>query len=219
MKERFASRLDQIERILHRDRSATVTAYLIVGLGNPGDKYDWNRHNIGFQAIDHLAGSSGIPLRKRRFRASYGEGSIGPHRVVLAKPLTFMNESGQAVAPLSRWYKIPPERILVMHDDLDLPLARIRLRPGGSSGGHKGLQSIIASLGTQEFPRLRIGIGRPTRGDPIDYVLNDFDRGQEPTIRATYPWIERILQCFLDQGIEVAMNEYNGRQTLLPELS
>ena len=166
---------------------------------------------MGFQCVDHLAQVCGTSFRRKRFKATMAEGNIGAHRVVLAKPLTFMNESGQAVGPLSRWYKIPPERILVIHDDLDLPLAQVRLRPGGSSGGHRGVSSIIRELGTQDFPRLRIGIGRPVHGDSIDYVLNDFGPDQEPVIRLTIERVEHILRCLLDEGLQTAMNTYNKR--------
>jgi len=184
--------------------------YLIVGLGNPGKEYAGNRHNVGFQCIDRLARAHGLEFRRQRFRAVLAEGQIGGRRVLLAKPLTFMNESGKAVGPLSRWYKIPPERILVIHDDLDLPLGKIRLRPDGSSGGHKGINSLIAELGTRDFARLRIGIGRPEHGDPVDYVLSDFGRDQEPAIAAAYEMAERAILAFLQEGIERAMSQYNN---------
>jgi peptidyl-tRNA hydrolase, PTH1 family len=184
--------------------------YLIVGLGNPGDEYRRNRHNIGFQCIDRLAQAYGVKLGKKRFHAAWGDGQIGTRRVILAKPLTFMNDSGKAVAPLSRWYKVPPERILVIHDDLDLPLGKVRVRPNGSSGGHRGINSLIAELGTREFVRLRIGIGRPEVGDPIDYVLGDFGRDQEPVVDAVYDLVDRIVRSYLEEGIQTAMNAYNA---------
>ncbi|HHX64769.1 MAG TPA: aminoacyl-tRNA hydrolase [Chloroflexi bacterium] len=186
-------------------------SFLVVGLGNPGRRYERNRHNIGFQCVDHLARQYGIEWRRSRFNAQIADLHIGAHRVLLVKPLTFMNSSGEAVAAVSHWYKIPPERILVIYDDLDLPLARIRLRPGGSSGGHNGIASIIERLGSAGFARLRIGIGRPVHGDPTDYVLNDFDRDQEPLIHAVYDVIDEIVRCVLDKGIREAMNSYNGR--------
>ena len=188
-----------------------TSPFLIVGLGNPGPKYAANRHNVGFLFLDRLAAAYDIDVRRRRFRALVGEGSVGAHRVVLAKPLTFMNDSGRAVGPLTRWYKSPSARVLIIHDDLDLPLARIRVRRDGSSGGHNGLKSIIAELGTQGFPRLRVGIGRPSRGDPIDYVLDDFDSEQLPAIEAACQWVDDIARCFLEQGVREAMNTYNGR--------
>lgn len=194
-----------------RDSAASEdTFYLIVGLGNPGPKYARNRHNIGFQCIDYLAKKYDIDVKRKRFKALLGEGRIGSQRVILAKPLTFMNDSGQAVAPISRWYKVPPERILVIHDDLDLPLGKVRLRRGGSSAGHHGMESIIAELGTSAFPRLRIGIGRPIQGDPIDYVLSDFSHDQEETMRATLELVARLIPVYLEEGIEKAMNEFNN---------
>ncbi|NLG50205.1 MAG: aminoacyl-tRNA hydrolase [Chloroflexi bacterium] len=184
--------------------------HLIVGLGNPGPRYAKTRHNIGFMCIDYLAQEYDISVKRKRFKALLGEGRIGAQRVVLAKPLTFMNDSGQAVSPISRWYKVPPERILIIHDDLDLPLGKIRLRPSGSAAGHHGMESIIAELGTSAFPRLRIGIGRPERGDPIDYVLGDFSRDQEATMRATLELVGRLIPMYLDEGITKAMNEFNS---------
>ncbi len=186
------------------------SAYLIVGLGNPGERYVRNRHNVGFQCVDHLARTYGVDMHRKRFKAALGEGQIGSQRVVLAKPLTFMNESGQAVAPISHWFKIPPERILVIYDDLDLPMGKVRLRPNGSSGGHKGLASIIAELGTRNFNRLRIGIGRPEQGDPVDYVLSNFAKAQEPVIQEVCDQSAQIVLRFIEEGIQKAMNAYNS---------
>ena len=196
-------------------RSPVSPPYLVVGLGNPGKKYVKHRHNVGFRCVDHLAIVYGITMRRttcgrRRVRVSLGEGHVNSHQVILVKPLNFMNESGKAVALVSRRHDTPPERILVISDDLDLPLGRIRLRPGGSSGGHRGIASIISELGTQDFPRLRVGIGRPSHGDPVDYVLSEFNRDEEPVVRATCGLIERIVLCFLDEGIQSAMSTYNG---------
>jgi PTH1 family peptidyl-tRNA hydrolase len=206
----MAEVLRKIKGMLHHEPRSGVSFSLIVGLGNPGAQYAGNRHNVGFHCIERLARRHDIPLRKIKFKASFGEGRIGAHAVILAEPLTFMNDSGQAVAPLSHWYKIPPERILVIHDDLDLPLGKVRLRPDGASGGHRGLNSLIAALGTRDFARLRVGIGRPAQGDPVDYVLNDFGRDQVPVMEATYDLVERIVICYLDEGIRAAMNQFNG---------
>ncbi|MHB0856600.1 MAG: aminoacyl-tRNA hydrolase [Anaerolineae bacterium] len=186
------------------------TISLIVGLGNPGREYAKTRHNVGYQSVDVLAEAHQIALAKKRFSAVLGEGSISGHRVILAKPLTFMNDSGRAVAPLARWYKIPPAQVLVIYDDLDLPLGRIRLRPGGGSGGHRGVASIIENLGTGEFPRLRVGIGRPELGDPVDYVLGAPTKDQEPAMLAALDLIQEIVPCFLEHGVQHAMNTYNA---------
>ena len=211
MKKMLDRTLDQFVKTVRGALSSGAPRYLIVGLGNPGPKYAGNRHNVGFMCVDHFAQIHDIAIRKRRFKANIGQGHVGPHHVVLLKPMTFMNDSGKAVAPASHWFKIPPERILVIHDDLDLPLGRLRLRPGGSSGGHKGINSIIKELGTRDFARLRIGIGRPQHGDPIDYVLDDFSRDQAPVIARACEWASEIIRRYLDAGIRDAMNEYNGR--------
>ncbi|MHB1296132.1 MAG: aminoacyl-tRNA hydrolase [Anaerolineae bacterium] len=191
-------------------KPAQEASYLIVGLGNPGREYAKTRHNVGFQCVDALAEAHQIALGKKRFCAVFGEGRIGEHRVILARPLTFMNESGRAVGPLAHWYKIPPTQVLVIHDDLDLPLGRIRLRPGGSSGGHRGVASVIETLGTGDFPRLRIGIGRPELGDPVDYVLGAPSKDQEPVMRAALDRVLEIVPYYLDQGVQQAMNAYNA---------
>jgi PTH1 family peptidyl-tRNA hydrolase len=209
------NRLREIAADLHRTRKAAPSeglAYLVVGLGNPGRQYAQNRHNVGFQSVDHLARVHSIDLKKTRFKALYGQGQIAGQRVMLAKPLTFMNESGQAVGALSRYYKAPVERIIVIYDDIDLALGKIRVRPGGSSGGHNGIKSLLQHVGQDSFVRIRIGIGRPAQGDPVDYVLNDFDRDQEPIIAHAYEWVDEIIRCILREGVQQAMNIYNGRQ-------
>ena len=137
----------------------------MVGLGNPGREYRENRHNVGFMAVDALAGKLNARMGKVQFKAIIGQARLGEQKVILAKPQTFMNLSGQAISSLVRYYKVPLTNLLVMHDDLDLPLGTLRLRPGGGSAGQKGLGSTIQQLRTQQFPRLRIGIGRPTRTD------------------------------------------------------
>lgn len=185
-------------------------SFLLVGLGNPGQRYAQTRHNIGFRCIDFLAQQNSIELARKRFAAKLGEGSIGEEHVILAKPQTFMNDSGKAVQPISHWFKVAPERILVIYDDLDLPIGRLRLRPGGSSGGHRGINSIITDTGNQDFNRLRIGIGRPAQGDPIDYVLNAFSPDEERIISEVIKLVEPIVGCYLSEGIAQAMNRYNN---------
>ncbi|MFH1084990.1 MAG: aminoacyl-tRNA hydrolase [Chloroflexota bacterium] len=199
----------QLASRLRRTPVPKVERTLIVGLGNPGPKYAQNRHNVGFQCVAHIARAHAIDLRRERFKARLGEGQLDGHAVVLAQPLTFMNDSGHAVAPLSHWFKIPPERLLVIYDDLDLPLGRLRLRPNGGSGGHNGIKSVIALLGTQEFPRLRVGIGRPVHGEPVDYVLNDFDPDQTAVVQAVYGRVDEIVRYVLERGIHDAMDRYN----------
>ena len=184
-------------------------ARLIVGLGNPGRKYAGNRHNVGFQCLDCLAEAWDLSFSWRKHKALLAQGEIAGLKVVLAKPLTFMNLSGDAVERIARFYKVPPESILVIYDDLDLPLGRIRLRPEGGSGGHKGMKSIIEHLGANGFPRLRVGIGRPTQGDPVDYVLDDFTLDERITIDVVYEKAVSAVELWLTEGVVAAMNRYN----------
>jgi len=186
--------------------------YLIVGLGNPGPRYARNRHNVGFRCLRELAARHGIPLDRREKNARVGRGVICEQPVLLALPQTFMNESGRAVAALARFYHVEPERLLVIYDDLDLPPGTLRLRPGGGSGGHKGMRSIIQHLGSEAFPRLRIGIGRPPgRMDPADYVLQDFSAGETPLIEEALERAVLAIETWLSEGIERAMDRYNQR--------
>jgi PTH1 family peptidyl-tRNA hydrolase len=182
---------------------------LIVGLGNPGPRYADNRHNVGYHVVERLAQRHQPTFGRVMFRAHVTTVGIAGHRTVLARPLTFMNLSGQAVRPLLRWYHLDLAELLIIHDDLDLPLGRIRLRQGGGSGGHKGMRSIIESLNSEEFPRLRIGIGRPVRGDPQDYVLQDFTPQQLITIEVAYDRAVSATECFISNGIAEAMSEFN----------
>ena len=148
---------------------------LIVGLGNPGPRYSGNRHNIGFQVIDSFAEHHQLVFSRSEHYAQIAHGSVDQHRVILAKPQTWMNDSGKSVGPLARYYRITPDRILVIYDDLDIPLGTIRFRPKGTSGGHRGVQSIINHLSLTTFPRLRLGIGRPPgQMDPAAYVLQNY---------------------------------------------
>lgn len=189
----------------------TKRPFLIVGLGNPGSEYRQNRHNVGFMVVDVLAEKADIPIRRVSFRALIGKGTLEGEPVILAKPQTFMNKSGEAVAPLLRFYKIPVERLLVIHDDLDLPVGTLRLRPSGGTGGQRGMESLVAKLGTREFARLRVGIGRPPgRMDPSDYVLHDFDQPEKEMLPEIFHHAVQAVHMFLNKGIEQAMNEFNG---------
>jgi peptidyl-tRNA hydrolase, PTH1 family len=183
---------------------------LIVGLGNPGLEYAKTRHNVGFQTVDRLAANHGIRFSRHQAKSSLATGTIAGRRVILAKPLTFMNLSGQSVAQIARFYKIAPADLLVICDDLDLPLGRIRLRPGGTSAGHKGMTSIIDWLGTDEFPRMRLGIGRPTHNDTVDFVLGNFSGDDAITIDRTLDRAVAGVVFFLTDGIEAAMNQFNA---------
>ena len=185
--------------------------YLIVGLGNPGRKYHDNRHNVGFMTVDKLASAISINLSRVQSRAIVGSGLYHDKKIIIAKPQTFMNLSGQAVSSLVRFYKVPLEQMLVIHDDLDLPFETLRLRPEGSSGGQKGLASIIEKLSTDKFPRLRIGIGRPSgRMDSADYVLQDFPAAESAILPQLIDRACQAVLTFIDDGVEAAMNQYNG---------
>ena len=203
-------------RLFRPSKSANSTEsrmrvlWLIVGLGNPGRKYDGNRHNAGFHVVDRLADAHGLHFNKRRNRARLALGTIDGIRVVLVKPQTYMNLSGEAVAGVARFYKVSPDRILVVFDDLDLPLGSLRLRWKGGAGGHKGVASIIARLNSRDFPRLRIGIGRPPgRMSPEAYVLQDFKDEKKLIMEETYQRAIEVIQVALRDGIEMAMNQFN----------
>ncbi len=187
--------------------------YLIVGLGNPGRKYKANRHNIGFMAVDRLAGKFGISLNSVKNRAIVGNGRIQQRAVVLAKPQTFMNLSGDSVGPLAAFYKIAPEKVLVVYDELDLPFGALRLREKGGAGGHNGMKSIINHLG-QEFPRLRLGIGRPPgQMAPASWVLRDFGEDERPLLNVVLNEALQAIETFLIEGIQLAMSRHNKQIT------
>lgn len=184
---------------------------LIVGLGNPGPQYERTRHNVGFRVVDRLAEQWGFTWSERRARAMLASGTVGSEKVVLAKPLTYMNLSGESVGELARWYKISPEDILIIYDELDLPTGRVRLRPNGSAAGHNGMRDIIARLHTSDFPRLRVGIGRPkhSRMEGRDHVLSAAN-GDDAILLATgEERATEAVQMLLSQGIEVTMNAVN----------
>ena len=184
---------------------------LIVGLGNPGLAYRHNRHNIGFMVADVLAQKLEIPLKRVKFKAQIGNGKVEGIPVIIAKPLTYMNNSGEAVAPLVHYFKVPLERLLVIHDDMDLPLGTLRMRPSGGSAGHNGMLSIFDKLGTNAIPRLRVGIGRPPgRMDPADYVLQDFPKNEEELLNMVIAQACEAVLAFVTTGLEKAMNTYNG---------
>ena len=191
---------------------------LIVGLGNPGRTYAHNRHNIGFMCLRHFARTQGIRLDKKQGQARTGTGKVSGSEVIVARPQTHMNLSGQAVSRLVNRFKISPDDLFVIHDDLDLPPGRIRLRRGGSSGGHNGIDSIITRLGSADFIRIRVGIGRPPlvegsarnkEAEIIDYVLSDFTSEELKTMNKVIPEVSEAILCLLGEGLITAMNKYN----------
>ena len=195
-----------------------VIPQLIVGLGNPEPKYDQTRHNIGFMVVDILARRWQISLSEnRKFQGLLGEGrSNAGEKIRLLKPLTYMNRSGQSMRAVIDWFKLPPESALVIYDDMDLPLGKLRLRLAGSAGGHNGMKSAIAHLGTQNFPRLRIGIGKPKTAaaddpNPISHVLGRFSEAENKLVSELLPIVADAVELSLKQGVEKSMNIYNNR--------
>lgn len=192
-----------------KGRRPDSPATLIVGLGNPGAKYAQTRHNLGFMVVDQM-GSEIDGRSRERFQGQLLETNRDGRTVVLLKPLTYMNNSGESVAQVARWYRIPPEQILVIYDELDLPFGTLRLRPKGSAGGHNGLGSVLQHLKSDDVPRLRIGIGRPARGSTVSYVLSRFFEDERPVVPEIIDTAARAAWMWLDEGIEPAMNEFNG---------
>lgn len=186
--------------------------WLIVGLGNPGARYEGTRHNVGREAVEALAKRRGAPLSRVQHQARSATASIGGARVVLAVPTTYMNHSGRAIGPLAQYYRVPPERVLVVYDEMDLPLGRLRLRSGGGAGGHNGMKSTISALGTQDFPRLRMGVGRPpAQWDAAAHVLARFSTEERAEADAMIDEAQAIIEDVLREGIEEAMNRHNRR--------
>lgn len=195
---------------MERDPDSPAAPYLICGLGNPGREYRANRHNVGFMVLNQLADNLGLSFSRMESRALIAKGNLHGQRLVLAKPQTYMNLSGQAVSSLVRFYKIPAEQLLVVFDDVDLPFGTLRLRPAGGSGGQKGMKSIIESLGYQEFPRLRVGIGRPPgRMEAADYVLQDFSQNEQTALSEILDRAAEAIESFIKNGVDTAMNLHN----------
>lgn len=193
-------------------------AWLIVGLGNPGEQYSGNRHNIGFMCLDDFAHAQGLSFGRSRAKAKVAEGKIDGKDVVLAKPMTFVNLSGEAVGRLVRKHGVKPERLIIVHDEMDLPTGRIRIRLGGASG-HNGIKSIVEHIGTEDFIRVRVGVGRPEAGqngrtdrhEVIGHVLGDFSAEEQAVIDKVLPAVSDALLTLLAVGLTAAMNKYNGK--------
>ncbi|NHM26555.1 aminoacyl-tRNA hydrolase [Desulfofundulus sp. TPOSR] len=186
--------------------------WLVVGLGNPGPEYASTRHNVGFMVVDRLARDLDIKMDRVFLRALVGQGQVAGQRLVLAKPLTYMNRSGEAVAALLNWYRLTPSQLLVVSDDLDLPTGRLRLRKSGGDGGHRGLRSIIELVGSREFARLRVGIGRPSGADyeVVDWVLSRFTEEEGPLMEEAVAGASKAVQVALTRGLDTAMNLFNA---------
>lgn len=188
---------------------------LIVGLGNPTPQYDKTRHNVGFAVIDHLMNEYGIALDTAKHKGFYGKGRIAGESVILLKPMTYMNLSGESVVQVANYYKVAPKDIIVVYDDINLDVGRLRIREKGSAGGHNGIKNIIAHLGTDEFPRIRVGVGmKPPKMDLADYVLSRFSKEEEALMEEGYEKAAKAMELMVEDEISQAMNLYNGNITL-----
>jgi len=184
--------------------------YLIVGIGNPGKEYDNSRHNIGFRAVDKLADRIGLKLGKRGFNSLYNIGSIREHKLLIIKPQTFMNNSGVAVKEAKQFYKIEDRKIIIIHDEMDLPLEKIKVKKNGGSAGHNGIKSIVQHLGTGLFPRVRIGVGKPVdKNKGVNHVLSAFTKEEKSKIDSILDRAIDAVEKIIVNGIEKAMNEFN----------
>lgn len=186
--------------------------WIVVGLGNPGPKYDWTRHNVGFLVVDELADRANIPVQRVKYKALTNTTTLGGKSVLLMKPVTYMNLSGEAVGQAARFYKVPPERVLVISDDVSLPQGKLRIRRSGSAGGHNGLKNIIAHLGTDQFPRVKVGVGNKPRpdSDMAAWVLGKFTGPDRETMEAAFKKAADAVTCLIEQGADKAMAQFNG---------
>ena len=192
--------------------------YIIAGLGNPSKEYEKTRHNAGFDTIDLLAEKLGIDLTEKKHRAYFGKGMIGTEKVLLLKPQTFMNNSGESLRDAADFYKVEPEQILVIYDDISLEPGQLRIRMKGSAGGHNGIKSIIAHLKTQDFPRIKIGVGaKPERMDLADYVLSRFSPAEREKMEESFREGAEAVITFLKDGKDAAMNQYNRKKDISQE--
>lgn len=192
---------------------------LVVGLGNPGKRYEQTRHNIGFLAVDRLAYDLNAELTQAKFSGLFGQGSLSSGQpVTLLKPQTFMNLSGKSVAPCAKFFQIPLERVIIIHDELEFPFGVVRVKVGGGHAGHNGLRSIIEQLGgAKDFIRVRVGIGRPARGSVSDYVLGQFSADEQPWVEDVCRQVSRDLELVIQEGARAAMNTIHARPSLYPE--
>ena len=193
-------------------KKAGPVEWLVVGLGNPGSKYEWTRHNMGFLVIDELADRLDIPVKRLKFKALTNTALLGGRSVLLMKPTTYMNLSGEAVGQAARFYQIPPERVLVISDDAALPQGKLRVRRSGSAGGHNGLKNIISHLGTDQFPRVKVGVGQKPHpdSDMVDWVLGAFTGQDRKVMEDAVSRAADAVTVLLQHGVDQAMNSYNG---------
>lgn len=183
--------------------------YLIIGLGNPGKEYVNTRHNIGFDAINYIANKYNIEINREKFKGVYGEGFINNNKVILLKPTTYMNLSGESVREIVNFYKLDNDGIIVLYDDISLEVGKLRIRPKGSAGGHNGIKSIIANLGTEEFQRIKIGVGQP-KHDLVSHVLGKFNEEENKVLEKTLLAVVQAVEVIVKNDISEAMNKFNG---------
>lgn len=186
--------------------------YVIAGLGNPGKQYENTRHNMGFITIDQLAEKHDIKVDKLKFKALVGEGRIAGQKVLLVKPQTFMNLSGESVREVMNFYKLEPEELIVIYDDIDIEPGTLRIRKFGSAGSHNGMKSVVQQLGSDRFPRIRVGVGKQKRGDLVGHVLGGFSKDEVPLIEEAVTNAVLSVETILSDGIDLAMSQYNTKK-------
>ena len=187
--------------------------YIIAGLGNPTREYEKTRHNVGFEVIDVLADMLGTTVEEKKFKGCYGRGIIGGEKVLLLKPQTFMNLSGESIRAASDFYKVDPEHIIIIYDDISLDVGQLRISNKGSAGGHNGIKNIIAHLGTQEFPRIKVGVGdKPKKMDLADYVLSRFSKEDRAAMEDAFKEAAKAVEVMITEGMDIAMNQFNGHK-------
>ncbi|MFZ5966674.1 MAG: aminoacyl-tRNA hydrolase [Bacillota bacterium] len=184
--------------------------YVIVGLGNPGKQYVGTRHNVGFEVIDALAAKNSISMNKIRFKAITGEGMLGSEKVLLVKPQTYMNLSGRSVLEIMNFYKLDTEKLIIIYDDIDIDVGKLRIRSKGSAGTHNGMRSIIYEIQTDQFPRVRIGVGKPSRGNLADYVIGRFSKEEQPLVQEVVEDAVSAVEAIVREDINSAMNKFNS---------
>ena len=186
--------------------------YVIAGLGNPGKKYENTRHNMGFITVDQLAIKHDIKVDKLKFKALVGEGRIADQKVLLVKPQTYMNLSGESIRQVMHFYKLDPEKLIVIYDDIDIELGALRIRKFGSAGTHNGMKSVVYQLQSDRFPRIRIGIGSQKKGDLVDFVIGGFSKEEVPVLEETVTKAVSAIECILEEDVDIAMNRYNTKK-------
>ena len=186
--------------------------YVIAGLGNPGKKYENTRHNMGFITVDQLAIKHDIKVDKLKFKALVGEGRIAGQKVLLVKPQTYMNLSGESIREVMHFYKLEPENLIVIYDDIDIELGTLRIRKFGSAGTHNGMKSVVYQLQSDRFPRIRIGIGNQKKGDLVDFVIGGFSKEEVPVLEETVTKAVGAIECMLESDVDIAMNRFNTKK-------